>query len=106
MERHICPIIQKKICPHKNVESFYADERCTDCTIPEVYMGIRPNVPETNTQMVATGGIPKDMTVEQEMNDLYKFMLENSKVFQNMGMDQRGELMETIKKVLDKQRKF
>jgi hypothetical protein len=104
MERYICSVINKKICPYKDVDSFYADERCTPCTIPEVYMGIRPNVPESHCEAGSrnVGYEKPEPSVSTELDRLYYYMTNHSKVFQNMGMDQKGELMDELKKVLDK----
>lgn len=37
-----------------------------------------------------------------QLDQLYNYLMKNSKVFQNMGMDQQGELMIKLKKILDK----
>jgi len=126
MERYICPVLDKKICPYKDVESFYADKRCDKCTIPEVYMGIRPNVPESHCEAArikidgkeypvpeshceAGKHMPYDTEMKPmhpevltEIDRLYKYMMKHSKVFQSLGMDQQGEFMVELKKVLDK----
>lgn len=104
--RYMCPIIQKKVCPYKGVESFYADERCTTCTIPEIYIGINPNkVPESHCEAgsrITSAKKCKTKGEEREMRKLYEYLMQNSNVFRNLGMDQQGELiikmMDAIKK--------
>ena len=92
MERYICPVLNKKICPYSNVESFYADERCTKCTIPEVYMGINPKVPESHCE-AGTKNIIGDGIKNPKTEKLYNYLMKNSKEFRNLSMDRQGEVL-------------
>ncbi len=46
MERYLCPIIGKKYCKFENADAMI----CSCCTVPEVYKGIRPKVPESHCE--------------------------------------------------------
>jgi hypothetical protein len=39
---------------------------------------------------------------QEQFDQLYVYLLKRSKVFQNMGMDQQGQFMIKLKKILDK----
>ena len=101
MERYMCNIIGKKYCKVENADG----AMCAHCTVPEVYRGIRLNVPESHCEAGSrniTGYEKPEPSVSTELDRLYYYMINHSKVFQNMGMDQQGELMNELKKVLDK----
>ena len=123
MERYICPVIDKKICPYEDVESSFCNEKgvyelCEKCTIPDIYVGIRPNVPESHCE--AGKHMPYDTELKPAspelleqiekmkndapyyMDELYNYLNDRSDVFKKMALDERGRLMCELKNVLDK----
>jgi hypothetical protein len=93
-------VIDKKVCPYEEVEALNDYMKCKKCTIPEVYMGIRPNVPESHCE--AGKYVPAKDNAPYYMDDLYNYMNSHFDGFRKMALDERGRLMVELKKVLDK----
>lgn len=106
MKRFECIIIKKNVCPYEEIDG----KTCSKCTIPDIYLGIRPNVPESHCEagkhMPYDKKLKSNPEVVKEIDRLYKYMMEHSKVFKAMAINQRGELIVTMKKALDKNKKF
>ena len=104
MERFNCIVLNKKICPYDLDYNILDAEYCERCTIPSVYVGIKPKVPESHCEAASrpTGYEKPAPSASTELDRLYYYMINHSKVFQNLGMDQQGELMNELKNVLDK----
>lgn len=100
MERYLCPIIGKKYCKFENADGHI----CANCTVPEVYKGIRPKVPESHCEAGSrnTGYEVPAPSVSTALDKIYYDMINNCPEFKNLSMDRQGEMMKDIGKVLDK----
>lgn len=90
--RYECVILKKDVCPYEEIDG----KTCSKCTIPDIYLGIRP------TLKVVTGYEEPEPSAFTYLDKLYYYLINHSDVFKGMGMDQQGELMNELKKVLDK----
>lgn len=100
MNRYHCPIIGKNYCKHENADG----AMCAHCTVPEVYKGIRPNVPESHCEAGSRniGYETPAPSVSTALDKIYYDMINNCSEFKNLSMDRQGEMMNDLVKVLDK----
>ena len=92
----------KNLCPYTDLPTgVLLAEYCDRCNLPDLYKN-KGKVPETPTQMVATGYEEPAPSVSTELDKMYYYLLNHTDTFKGMSMDQQGELMNQLAKVLDK----
>lgn len=111
MQKHNCIMIKaKNLCPYNQPENILRSEYCCRCTLPDVYSGKR-KVPDSHCEagnriFADSPAVAIAKARKWDADRMYDYLMQISTVFQNLGMDQRAQMLIDMKIALDKHQKF